>query len=43
VREDILIVGELGSHALEELRLVLRRLARHHGVQLDVRIDTEAD
>lgn len=36
-----MIVGELGSHALEELRLVLRRLARRHGVPLDVRIQTE--
>jgi hypothetical protein len=37
------IVGELGSHALEELGVTLRRLARRHGVRLDVRIDTDTD
>jgi hypothetical protein len=42
--ETLEIRGELGSHALEALRLELRRLATRCGFEVtDIRIETDAE
>lgn len=39
--EEIEILGELDSHAVEELQLEIRRLARRRGLAIkELRIDT---
>jgi hypothetical protein len=43
VVETIEITGELGSHAVEALRLEIQRLARHCGLDVaEIRIETES-
>ena len=42
VVETIEITGDLGSHAVEALRLEIQRLARHCGLDItEIRIETE--
>jgi len=40
--DELEATGELDAHTAEALRLQIRRLARHHGIELgEVRIERE--